>query len=131
MIVKQNKKLHGVNFDQLYEFLKQNHDEANEIRAERVTKTHDPLALVSNTASPLRAYTLQPLPSFNKRGKAKVKTPSVSSSSDNEDNSANSDPVKAMNKAMALITNAFKYHYSTPTNNNLISSSKTKNKQIE
>ena len=46
-IVNQTKNLHQVNYDQLYDFLKQNQAEANEVRKEKLTKNHDPLALIA------------------------------------------------------------------------------------
>nr|GEV87540.1 hypothetical protein [Tanacetum cinerariifolium] len=46
-IVRQTKNLHETDFTQIYDFLKMNQDEVNELRAERLTKTHDPLALMA------------------------------------------------------------------------------------
>ncbi|GKE90665.1 hypothetical protein Tco_1571760, partial [Tanacetum coccineum] len=48
-VVKQTNDLHKVNYDQLFAYLNQNQDEANEIQAERAVRHHDPLALVANT----------------------------------------------------------------------------------
>jgi hypothetical protein len=58
-IVYQKKNLHEVTYDQLYDFLKQNQDEANEVRAELLAKKHDPLALMANTPTPLPVNTQQ------------------------------------------------------------------------
>ncbi|GJR29887.1 hypothetical protein Tco_1106119 [Tanacetum coccineum] len=50
--VHQTKNLYEVDYNQLYNFLKMNQEEANEIRAERLAKTHDPLALMANYKNP-------------------------------------------------------------------------------
>ncbi|GKC42679.1 hypothetical protein Tco_1060401 [Tanacetum coccineum] len=50
--VKQTKDLHEVDYNQLYDCLKQNHIKANEIKATRLAKTHDPLALYSRIHAP-------------------------------------------------------------------------------
>nr|GFC76715.1 putative reverse transcriptase domain-containing protein [Tanacetum cinerariifolium] len=41
-IVKQTKKLHDTDYNQLYDYLKQNQDEANKVMAEIIAKTQDP-----------------------------------------------------------------------------------------
>nr|GEV21992.1 hypothetical protein [Tanacetum cinerariifolium] len=48
-IVRQTKNLHEADFTQIYDFLKINQDEVNELRAERLAKTHDPLALMDHS----------------------------------------------------------------------------------
>nr|GEX70774.1 hypothetical protein [Tanacetum cinerariifolium] len=48
-IVRQTKNLHEADFTQIYDFLKMNQDEVNELRAERLTKSHDPLALMAHS----------------------------------------------------------------------------------
>nr|GEW62097.1 retrovirus-related Pol polyprotein from transposon TNT 1-94 [Tanacetum cinerariifolium] len=48
-IVHQTKNLHKVDFIQIYDFLKMNQDEVNELRAERIAKSHDPLALMAHS----------------------------------------------------------------------------------
>ncbi|GKD56468.1 hypothetical protein Tco_1289855 [Tanacetum coccineum] len=44
--------LHEVNYIQLYDFLKFNQVEVDAIRAERLARTHDPLALMANSHNP-------------------------------------------------------------------------------
>nr|GEV34015.1 hypothetical protein [Tanacetum cinerariifolium] len=44
ILVRQIKNLHEADFTQIYDFLKMNQDEVNELRAERLVKSHDPLA---------------------------------------------------------------------------------------
>ncbi|GJU33575.1 hypothetical protein Tco_1181929 [Tanacetum coccineum] len=51
-IVHQTKDLHEVDYTQLYDFLKCNQVEVNELRAERHTRAHDPLALTANSNNP-------------------------------------------------------------------------------
>nr|GEW47177.1 hypothetical protein [Tanacetum cinerariifolium] len=43
-IVPQTKNFHEADFTHMYDFLKMNQDEVNELMAERLEKTHDPLA---------------------------------------------------------------------------------------
>ncbi|GJV32565.1 hypothetical protein Tco_1392965 [Tanacetum coccineum] len=71
------KDLHEVDYAQLYDFLKMNQEEVNKLRAERLVKRHDPLALMadshnlynypmfhSDQSSPL-TYMQQPQPNNN------------------------------------------------------------------
>nr|GEW40931.1 hypothetical protein [Tanacetum cinerariifolium] len=46
-IVHQTKDLHTADYTQLYDFLKYNQKEVDELRAERLGKTNDPLALMT------------------------------------------------------------------------------------
>nr|GEY98529.1 hypothetical protein [Tanacetum cinerariifolium] len=48
-IVRQTKNLHETDFTHIYDFLKMNQDEVNELRAERLAKTHDPFALMAHS----------------------------------------------------------------------------------
>nr|GEZ25520.1 hypothetical protein [Tanacetum cinerariifolium] len=52
-IVRQTKNLHETDFTQIYDFLKMNQDEVYELRAERLAKTHDPLALMAYSQNSL------------------------------------------------------------------------------
>ncbi|GJY60759.1 hypothetical protein Tco_0461416 [Tanacetum coccineum] len=56
-IVHQTKDLHTANYTQLYNFLKYNQKEVDDLRAERLAKTHDPLALMANSNNPFN-YTV-------------------------------------------------------------------------
>ncbi|GJU15287.1 hypothetical protein Tco_1143253 [Tanacetum coccineum] len=51
-IVHQTKDLHIADYTQLYDFLKYNQKEVDDLRAERLAKTHDPLALMANSINP-------------------------------------------------------------------------------
>nr|GEY34282.1 hypothetical protein [Tanacetum cinerariifolium] len=51
-IVHQTNDLHEVDYTQLCDFLKYNQVEVNELRAEQLARTHDPLALMTNSNNP-------------------------------------------------------------------------------
>nr|GEV40213.1 hypothetical protein [Tanacetum cinerariifolium] len=51
-LVHQTKKLHDVDYNQLYDYLKQNLNEINEVRAEQLARTHDSLGFIANTQTP-------------------------------------------------------------------------------
>nr|GEY97781.1 hypothetical protein [Tanacetum cinerariifolium] len=51
-IVHQTKDLHTTDYTQLYDFLKYNQKEVDELKAERIAKNHDPLALMANSNYP-------------------------------------------------------------------------------
>ncbi|GKA72282.1 hypothetical protein Tco_0778498 [Tanacetum coccineum] len=48
-IIRQTKDFHQVEYTQLYDFLKMNQEEVNELRAERQANTHDPLTFMAKT----------------------------------------------------------------------------------
>nr|GEV41935.1 hypothetical protein [Tanacetum cinerariifolium] len=117
-IVHQTKDLHTADYTQLYDFLKYNQKEVDELKAKRLAKTQDPLALMANSNNPYafpaphqdqssfnQNYLQQPMPNPKDI----------------------TDPTTTMNMALALIAKAFKLNYSTPTNNNQIISSNPKN----
>nr|GFB70937.1 hypothetical protein [Tanacetum cinerariifolium] len=51
-IVHQTKDLHTADYTQLYDFLKYNQKDVDELKAERLAKTQDPLALMANSNNP-------------------------------------------------------------------------------
>nr|GEZ79108.1 hypothetical protein [Tanacetum cinerariifolium] len=51
-IVHQTKDLHAADYTQLYDFLKYNQKEVDELKAERIAKIQDPLALMANSNNP-------------------------------------------------------------------------------
>ncbi|GJZ18025.1 hypothetical protein Tco_0554148 [Tanacetum coccineum] len=92
-------------YTQMYDFLKYNQKEVDELRAERLAKIEDPLALMANFNNPFNYPVFHPdLPSSN--------------------------PAAAINMALVLMAKAFKLNYSTPTNNNQRISSNPQNRQI-
>ncbi|GJT07590.1 hypothetical protein Tco_0842052 [Tanacetum coccineum] len=57
-IVHQTKDLHTTDYTQLYDFMKYNQKEVDDLRAERLALTHDPLALMANSNNPFN-YPMQ------------------------------------------------------------------------
>nr|GFC14902.1 hypothetical protein [Tanacetum cinerariifolium] len=119
-IVHQTKDLHTADYTQLYDFLKYNQKEVDELKAERLAKIHDPLALMANSNNP---YAFSPHQDQSSLNQNYVQQPMQNP----EDIT---DPTTAMNMALALMAKAFKLNYSTPTNNNQRISSNPRNKQI-
>nr|GEX69235.1 hypothetical protein [Tanacetum cinerariifolium] len=120
-IVHQTKDLHTTDYTQLYDFLKYNQKEVDELKDERLAKTQDPLALMANSNNPyVFPAPHQDQPSFNKNY---LQQP-MPNPKDIK------DPTTAMNMALALMAKAFKLNYSTPTNNNQRISSNPRNRQI-
>nr|GEY22356.1 uncharacterized mitochondrial protein AtMg00810-like [Tanacetum cinerariifolium] len=120
-IVHQTKDLHTADYTQLYDFLKYNQNEVDELKAERHAKIQDPLALMANSNNPYAFLAPhQDQPSFNHNY---MQQPMLNP----EDIT---DPTIAMNMALALMAKAFKLNYSTPTNNNQMVSSNPCNRQI-
>nr|GEX50056.1 hypothetical protein [Tanacetum cinerariifolium] len=120
-IVHQTKDLHTADYTKLYDFLKYNQKEVAELKAERLAKTQDPLALMANSNNPY-AFPAphQDQSSFNQNY---LQQPMPNP----EDIT---DPTTAMNMALTLMAKAFKLNYSTPTNNNQRISSNPRNRQI-
>nr|GEU87758.1 hypothetical protein [Tanacetum cinerariifolium] len=120
-IVYQTKDLHTADYTQLYDFLKYNQKEVDDLKTERLKKTQDPLALMATSNNP---YTFpmihQDQPSFNQNY---MHQPMPNP----EDNT---DPTTAMNMELALMAKAFKLNCSTPTNNNPRITSNPRNRQI-
>nr|GFA79021.1 Gag-Pol polyprotein [Tanacetum cinerariifolium] len=98
-----------------------NQKEVDELKAKRLAKIQDPLALMENSkypyASPAPHQDLSP---FNQNYMQQPMT-------NPEDIT---DPTTAMNMALALMAKAFKLNYSTPTNNNQRISLNPRNRQI-
>nr|GFC14763.1 hypothetical protein [Tanacetum cinerariifolium] len=115
------KDLHTTDYTQLYDFLKYNKKDVNELKAERLAKTQDPLALMANSNNPY-AFPAphQDQSSFNQNY---LQQPMLNPKDI-------TDPTTAMNMALALMAKAFKLNYSTPTNNNQRISSNPRNRQI-
>nr|GFA11235.1 hypothetical protein [Tanacetum cinerariifolium] len=121
-IVHQTKDLHTADYTQLYDFLKYNQkEEVDELKAERLAKIQDPLALMENSNNPYAFPTPhQDQPSFNQNYMQQLMP-------NPEDIT---DLTTIMNMAFALMAKAFKLNYSTPTNNNQRISSNPRNRQI-
>nr|GFA27788.1 hypothetical protein [Tanacetum cinerariifolium] len=120
-IVHQTKDLHTADYTQLYDFLKYNQKEVDELKAERIAKIQDPLALMANSNNPYASPAPhQDQSPFNQNFLQQPMT--------NPEDII--DPTTAMNMALVLMAKAFKLNYSTPTNNNQRISSNPRNRQI-
>nr|GEU33871.1 reverse transcriptase domain-containing protein [Tanacetum cinerariifolium] len=120
-IVHQTKDLHTADSTQLYDFLKYNQKEVDELQAKRLAKTQDPLALMANSNNPY-AFPVphQDQPSFNQNY--------MQQPMPNPEYIIN--PTTVINMALTLMAKAFKPNYSKPTNNNQRISSNLRNRQI-
>ncbi|GKD22212.1 hypothetical protein Tco_1223915 [Tanacetum coccineum] len=144
-IVKQSEKIDTVSYHRLFDILKQFQLEVNDIRAERIAKSANPLALIAAAQPYSDNYYQAPKPprsnatssstrpsaSTRNKGKeiAKPITPQSESVSvfgeDSDLEQAQRD--KEMQKNLALFAKYFKKLYK-PTNNNLRTSSNSRNK---
>ncbi|GJS72485.1 hypothetical protein Tco_0705326 [Tanacetum coccineum] len=140
-IVHQTKDLHTADYTQLYDFLKYNQKEVDDLRAERLAKTHDPLALMANSNNPFNYPVFhqdQPSPSTYMQQPQPINNNYNPQPSFNQNYMQQpmpnpediTDPTTAMNMALVLMAKAFKLNYSTPTNNNQRISSNPRNRQI-
>ncbi|GKB72381.1 hypothetical protein Tco_0933793 [Tanacetum coccineum] len=135
-LVKQSQEMKTVSYHKLYDILKQHQNEVNEIRAERLAHTANPLALVAQQQP---VYHPQNHPTHNNqysssrsqqstrnRGKAIVNSSAPIYDQEpatvTEDDEMSKE--KEIDKLMALISLSFKKIYK-PTNNNLRTSSNT------
>ncbi|GJS22846.1 hypothetical protein Tco_0451478 [Tanacetum coccineum] len=116
-IVKQSEKIDTVSYHRLFDILKQFQLEVNDIRAERIAKSANPLALLA-VASHIKH-----------KGKevAKPITPQSESVSEEDSDPEQAQRDKEMQKNLALLAKYFKKLYK-PTNNNLRTSSNSRNK---
>nr|GEZ07310.1 hypothetical protein [Tanacetum cinerariifolium] len=120
-IVHQTKDLHTADYTQLYDFLKYNQKEVDELKAEHLAKIQDPLALMANSNNPfVFLASHQDQPSYN-QNYMQQPMPNPKDIT---------DPTTAMNMVLALMAKAFKLNYSTPTNNNQRIPSNPRNRQI-
>nr|GEV44219.1 putative ribonuclease H-like domain-containing protein [Tanacetum cinerariifolium] len=118
MIVKQQHKLDAVSYHKLFDILKQYQKEVNKLRAERLAREANPLALISHN--------------YQTQGKeiAKPITPPSEKASEEDSDPEQAQRDKDMQKNLALVTKYFKKIYK-PTNNNLRTSSNSRNKNVD
>ncbi|GKB05171.1 retrovirus-related pol polyprotein from transposon TNT 1-94 [Tanacetum coccineum] len=142
-IVKQAEKIDIVSYHRLFDILKQFQLEVNDIRAERIAKSANPLALIAAAQPCSDTYYQAPKPlrsnatssstrqtaSTRHKGKevAKPITPQSESVSEEDSDPEQAQRDKEMQKNLALLAKYFKKLYK-PTNNNLRTSSNSKNK---
>nr|GEX68498.1 ribonuclease H-like domain-containing protein [Tanacetum cinerariifolium] len=136
-LVKQSQELKTVSYHKLYDILKQHQNEVNELRAKRIARTANPLALVAQQQPVYNPQNHPPHYTQNSstrsqqaatknKGKATVNSPppiyDQEPSMVAEDDEMSKD--KEIDKLMALISLSFKKIYKH-TNNNLRTSSNT------
>ncbi|GKC81741.1 hypothetical protein Tco_1137458, partial [Tanacetum coccineum] len=136
-LVIQSQELKTVSYHKLYDILKQHQNEVNEIRAERLARTTNPIALVAQQQPVYHpqnhpnhytqnSSTRSQQAATRNRGKAIINSPP--STYDQEPDMVTEDDAlskeKEIDKLMALIYLSFKKIYK-PTNNNLKTSSNT------
>ncbi|GJZ17993.1 retrovirus-related pol polyprotein from transposon TNT 1-94 [Tanacetum coccineum] len=142
-VVKQSKEIDTISYHTLFDILKQYQNEVNDIRAERIAKSANPLALLAaaqpysdnyyQAPKPQRTNTTssstRPSASTRHKGKeiAKPVTPQSESVSEEDSDPEQAQRDKDMQKNLALLAKYFKRLYK-PTNNNLRTSSNSKNK---
>ncbi|GJZ81819.1 hypothetical protein Tco_0646813 [Tanacetum coccineum] len=146
----QQHKLDEVSYHKLFDILKQYQKEVNELRAERMAKNANPLALVATvqtlqdpcyqTLKPHKSYaptSKASLPTgsyatIRYKGKeiAKPITPPSESASEEDSDPEQAQKDKYMQKNLALIAKYFKKLYK-PNNNTLRTSSNTRNKNVD
>nr|GEY33815.1 integrase, catalytic region, zinc finger, CCHC-type, peptidase aspartic, catalytic [Tanacetum cinerariifolium] len=138
-LVKQSQELKNVSYHKLYDILKQHQYEVNEIRAKKIARVANPLALVAQQQPVYHPQThpthynqnssTRSQQATRNKGKAIVNSPrsiydqeSSMVVDDDDDDETSKD--KEIDKLMALISLSFKKIYK-PTNNNLRTSSNT------
>ncbi|GJX37657.1 hypothetical protein Tco_0250960 [Tanacetum coccineum] len=117
-IVHQTKDLHTTDYTQLYDFLKYNQKEVDDQRAERLAKTHDPLALMANSNNPFNYQVFhqdQPSPSTYMQQPQPINNNYNPQPSFNQNYMQQpmpnpediTDPTTAINMALVLMAKAF------------------------
>nr|GEZ67678.1 hypothetical protein [Tanacetum cinerariifolium] len=149
-IFKQQHKLDEISYHKLLEILKQYQKEVNELHPERLARNANPLALVAmaqanqdpyyQTSKSHKSYAPSSKPSIPNRshtttrhkGKdiAKLITPPSETASEEDNNPEQAQRDKDMQNNLALIAKYFKKIYK-PTNNNLRTSSNSRNKNVD
>nr|GEW33660.1 hypothetical protein [Tanacetum cinerariifolium] len=149
-IVKQQHKLDKVSYHKLFDILKQYQNEVNDLHAERLGRNANPLALVataqanqdpyyqtsrshkSHAPSPKTSIPTRSHTTTRHKGKkiAKPITPPSETASEEDNDPEQAQMDKDMQKNLALIAKYFKKIYK-PTNNNLRTSSNSKNKNVD
>ncbi|GJV02135.1 gag-pol polyprotein [Tanacetum coccineum] len=142
-VVKQSKEIDTISYHTLFDILKQYQNEVNDIRAERIAKSVNPLALLAvappysdnyyQTPKPQRSNetssSTRPSASTRQKSKeiAKPVTPQSESVSEEDSDPEQAQRDKDMQKNLALLAKYFKRLYK-PTNNNLLTSSNSRSK---
>ncbi|GJU06793.1 putative reverse transcriptase domain, ribonuclease H-like domain protein [Tanacetum coccineum] len=142
-VVKQSKEIDTISYHTLFDILKQYQNEVNDIRAKRIAKSANRLALLAVAQPYSDNYYQAPKPqrssatssstrqsaSTRHRGKeiAKPVTPQSESVFEEDSDPEQAQRDKDMQKNLALLAKYFKRLYK-PTNNNFRTSSNSRNK---
>ncbi|GJU81751.1 retrovirus-related pol polyprotein from transposon TNT 1-94 [Tanacetum coccineum] len=146
-VVKQRQEIDTVSYHKLFDVLKQFQNEVNDIRSERLARSANPLALLaaaqpysdnyyeapkpqrSNAPSYKQSSSTRSSATTRQKGKeiAKPVTPQSESVSEEDSDPEQAQRDKDMQKNLALLAKYFKKLYK-PTNNNLRTSSNSRNK---
>nr|GFA62589.1 hypothetical protein [Tanacetum cinerariifolium] len=146
-IVMQQHKLDEVSYHKLFDILKQYQNKVHELRAERLARNANPLALVATaqdqyyqTSRSHKSHALSSKPSIPTRSHTSTRhkgkeidkpiTPSSETASEEDNDPEQARRDKDMQKNLALIAKYFKKIYKH-TNNNLRTSSNSKNKNVD
>nr|GEX72216.1 hypothetical protein [Tanacetum cinerariifolium]GEX86136.1 hypothetical protein [Tanacetum cinerariifolium] len=133
-IVKQQHKLDEVSYHKLFDILKQYQKEVNELRAKRLARNANPLALVATAQANQDPYyqTSKTHTTTRYKGKeiAKPITPPSESAFEEDSDPKQAQRDKDMQKNLAFIAKYFKKIYK-PTNNNLRTSLNSRNKNVD
>ncbi|GJZ18960.1 hypothetical protein Tco_0555550 [Tanacetum coccineum] len=115
------KRLTGIKFDDLFDYLQQFEKLVNVSRAKKLEKSHDPLALVAHTGSSSRNtssyYVTHP-------------TSVVDYEDEYQQDDVHTNSEDPLTSAMLLLARAITQNFYTPTNNRLCTSSNTRNQAI-
>nr|GEX57879.1 retrovirus-related Pol polyprotein from transposon TNT 1-94 [Tanacetum cinerariifolium] len=150
MIVKQQHKLDEVSYHKLFDILKQYQKEVNELRAEGLARNANPLALVATaqanqdpyyqTSRSHKSHAPSTKPSIPTRSHTTTRhkdkeiaqpiTPPSETTFEEDNDPEQAQKDKDMQKNLALIAKYFKKIYK-PTNNNLRTSSNSRNKNVD
>ncbi|GJW73965.1 hypothetical protein Tco_0133335 [Tanacetum coccineum] len=142
-VVKQSKEIDTISYHTLFDILKQYQNEVNDIRAERIAKKCKIYSIIAAYSNQYNNYYQAPKPrrshatssstnlsaSYQHKGKEIVKpvTPQSESVSEEDSDPEQAQRDKDMQKNLALLAKYFKRLYK-PTNNNLQTSSNSRNK---
>ncbi|GJS90568.1 hypothetical protein Tco_0773204 [Tanacetum coccineum] len=142
-VVKQSKEIDTISYHTLFDILKQYQNEVNDICAERIAESANPLALLAAAQPYSNNYYQAPKPqrssatssstrpsaSTRHKGKeiAKPVTPQSESVFEEDSDLEQAQKDKDMQKNLALLAKYFKRLYK-PTNNNFQTSSNSRNK---
>ncbi|GJT91444.1 retrovirus-related pol polyprotein from transposon TNT 1-94 [Tanacetum coccineum] len=152
-IVKQANNLDDVSYHKLFDIMKQHQNKVNEIQAERIARNANPLVLVAatrhypdtypqappapqpyKTHAPSSRQTTSTISHATTRNKGKeifkAPSPPFESAPEEHNDEEEAQRDKKIQKSLALIAKQLKNIYK-PTNNNLIISSNTKNKNVD